>query len=209
MQSLREVALDFLREAIFSGHLKPGDHLVERELSELLGISTTPIKEALRILSHDGIVVTVPRRGTYVSELVDTSIEEFMMLKSVLEGLASRLAATKITDEEIKVLSKQLDVMKELTEAKEASKLVGANFKFHMLIREAAKSPMLFKTVNNVASFDNAFRKRALAHDYEMEKGFIEHSEIFHAIKNRTPDLAENLMKKHLMRTAANVLKKN
>ncbi|MCM3759361.1 GntR family transcriptional regulator [Alkalihalobacillus oceani] len=207
IKSLRDVALEFLREAIFSGHCKPGDHLKERELSQMLGISTTPVKEALRVLSYEGLVVTVPRKGTYVSELVDTSIEEFMMLKAILEGLASRLAALKITEDELKELEAQVAIMKQLTEAKEAERLLKVNFNFHMKIREAAKNPILLQTVNNVRAFDNAFRKRALKHDSEVAEGFSEHYDIYQAIKERDPDAAEEVMKKHIMRTAANVLK--
>ncbi|MFB4165309.1 GntR family transcriptional regulator [Alteribacillus sp. JSM 102045] len=206
IKSLRDVALEFLREAIFTGHYQPGDHLKERDLSKLLGISTTPIKEALRVLSHDGLVETVPRKGTFVSELVETSIEEFMMLKSVLEGLAAKLAALKITDDEVKVLEKQVAEMEKLTKAKEVEKLVSVNFKFHRLIREAANNPMMFQTLNNVVALDIAFRKRALKYDMEIEKGFLEHNEIFQSIKTGKAELAEELMKKHIMRTAVNVL---
>ncbi|NEU32259.1 GntR family transcriptional regulator [bacterium LRH843] len=206
IKSLRDVALEFLREAIFIGYYKPGDHLKEREISKLLGISTTPVKEALRILGHEGIVETIPRKGTFVSELIDTSIEEFMMLKAELEGLASRLAALKITDHEIEGLSKQIEIMRALTHSGDHENIVRENFKFHMLIREAAKSPMLCITVNNVVAFDNAFRKRALRHQVEIEEGFLEHKKIYEAIKDRNADLAEDVMKNHIMRTAAHVL---
>lgn len=206
IKSLREVVLEFLREAIFSGYFKPGDHLVERELSELLDISTTPIKEAFRILEHEGLVKTVPRKGTYVSEILDTSIEEVMMLRAVLEGFAVNLAAKKITDEEMTVLERQIKVMKELTEARDAEKLVEENYKFHQLIREAAKSPMILKMVNNVVAFDNAFRKRALKNTLEIEEGFQEHYAIFKAIVNRNGTQAEQLMKNHIMRTVTHVL---
>lgn len=208
IKSLREVALEFLREAIYLGHFKPGHHLVERELSELLGISTTPIKEAFRVLEHEGLVETVPRKGTYVSELIDTSIEEFMMLKASLEGLASNLAAKKIKDDEKKVLERQIEIMRELTIIKDVENLVKENYKFHLHIREIAKSPMILKTINNVAIFDNAFRKRALKDTIEIEEGFIEHHAIFKAIVNRDSNLAEKLMKNHILRTATDVLSK-
>lgn len=208
IQSLRDVALDFLREAIYTGYYKPGHHLKERELSELLGISTTPIKEALRVLSSDGLVETVPRKGTYVAELVDTSLEEFMMVKAVLEGLAAKLAAEKITDEELEVLEKQVNLMKKLKEMKVTEQLVEANEKFHELIREAAKSPIMFQTLNGVLAFDHAFRKRALQDEFEVEEGFQEHFHIFQAIKAKVPEVAEELMKNHLMRTVKYVLKK-
>ena len=209
MKSLRDVVIEFLKEAIFIGHYKPGDQLVERELSDLLGISTTPIKEALRVLSHDGLLATIPRKGTYVSRLVDTSIEEFMMVKAVLEGLAAKLAAIKITEKELESLEKQILIMKKHSEDKDYDLLVAANLKFHLIIREAARNPILFQTLNNVISFDNAFRKRALKHNMEVVEGFNEHNQIFQAIKNRDPNLSEKLMKDHIMRTAVDVLNKD
>jgi DNA-binding GntR family transcriptional regulator len=209
MKSLRDVVIEFLKEAIFIGHYKPGDQLVERELSDLLGISTTPIKEALRVLSHDGLLETIPRKGTYVSRLVDTSIEEFMMVKAVLEGLAAKLAAIKITEKELESLEKQILIMKKHSEDKDYDLLVAANLKFHLIIREAARNPILFQTLNNVISFDNAFRKRALKHNMEVVEGFNEHNQIFQAIKNRDPNLSEKLMKDHIMRTAVDVLNKD
>src|SRR5690625_1851242 len=208
MQPLREIVLEFLREAIFSGHYKPGDHLVERELSTLLGISTTPIKEALRILGHEGLVETIPRKGTFVSELINTSIEELMMLKATLEGLASKLAAEKATDDEIRLFEKQIDKMKQLTKVKDKEKLVHENFMFHMLIRETAKSPLLLQTVNHVRAFDNAFRNRSLQYNVEVEEGYREHKAILQTIKKRKPELAKKLMEKHIMRTVEDVLDK-
>ncbi len=93
IESLRDIATVSLRDAIISGTLKPGEHLKERDLSDKMGISTTPIKEALRILSYEGLVETVPRKGTYVSELVNSSIEEVLLLRANLEGLSAFLAA--------------------------------------------------------------------------------------------------------------------
>src|SRR5699024_9298590 len=99
-----EIVVESLREAIVTGQLKPGEHLIERDLSEQMGISTTPIKEAFRILGNEGLVITIPRKGTYVSELVETNIKEVSMLRAVIEGLSAELAAVKINEEQIKKL---------------------------------------------------------------------------------------------------------
>ena len=208
IRSLRDIVVEKLREAIVSGHFKPGDHLVERELSELIGVSTTPIKEALRILGHEGLVETIPRKGTFVSELAETSIEEVQLVRSAIEGLAARLAALKATDEQLKRLEAQIHLMEGLLENEDVDQLIEENTNFHILIREIAGSPMISRMLLNIASFDKAFRKRALKVNEEKQGGYSEHREIYEAIKSKDPDLAEERMKRHILRTVTNVLKK-
>lgn len=205
IKSLRDIVVEALREAIVSGNLKPGERLKERELSEVMGISTTPIKEAFRILGHEGLVVTIPRKGTFVSEVVNSTIEEVLMLRANLEGMAARLAAKKITTQELKALQDKIRLMESL-KGKDTDQLVQENTEFHELIRKAAKNPMLYNMLSNISAFDKAFRKRALKLEVEVHEGFNEHWEIFKAIKAKNPDLAEAKMKDHILRTAQNVL---
>ncbi|GAB7387011.1 GntR family transcriptional regulator [Bacillaceae bacterium] len=207
VKSLRDIALEKIRSAIIAGEFKPGDHLKERELAQAMGISTTPIKEALRILNHEGLVETLPRKGTFVSKMVDSSIEEVLMLKANLEGFCARLAAVKMTEGELQALESQVRRMEQLMQQKEKEQLVEANTQFHMMIRSAAKNPIIYQMVMNVVAFDKAFRSRALQYHVEIEEGFTEHKLIFEAIRQRDPDLAEARMKAHIMRTAENVLK--
>ncbi|MDQ0338103.1 DNA-binding GntR family transcriptional regulator [Caldalkalibacillus uzonensis] len=207
IKSLRDIALEAIKEAIVSGRFKPGDHLKERELSEMMGISTTPIKEALRILGNEGLVRTIPRKGTFVSELVNTSIEEILMLKAYLEGLCARLAAMKATDHELELLEEQVKKMESLLKSNNIEKLAEENTAFHVLIRQISKNPMIIKILENVSTFDKAFRKRALKYQIEAHEGLNEHKGIFEAIKSKNPDLAEFRMKKHILRTLDNVLR--
>ncbi|WP_421617067.1 GntR family transcriptional regulator [Brevibacillus sp. TJ4] len=208
VKSIRDIAVESLREAIISGKLKPGDHLKERELSQAMGVSTTPIKEALRILGHEGLVETIPRKGTFVSELVNTTIEETLMLRASLEGLCARLAAIKITPEELKALEQKVTLMESLKETA-PDQLVHENTAFHTMIRQIAKNPMIYNILLNISAFDTAFRKRALQYRVEVQEGYVEHREIFEAIRQGDPDLAEMRMKKHIMRTTENVLRMN
>ena len=206
VKSIRDIAVESLREAIISGKLKPGEHLKERELSQAMGVSTTPIKEALRILGHEGLVETVPRKGSFVSELVNTTIEETLMLRASLEGLCARLAAIKITPDELQALESKVTLMESLKET-DPERLIGENTAFHMMIRQIAKNPMIFNILMNISAFDTAFRKRALQYRVEVQEGYIEHREIFEAIRDGDPDLAEKRMKHHIMRTTENVLR--
>jgi len=189
------------------GHLKPGEHLKERDLSEKMGISTTPIKEAIRVLSYEGLVDSIPRKGNFVSEFVDTSIEEILMLRAKLEGFSTRLATKKMTEEEINSLKKYIDIMEECLSNNDLDRLTEANSNFHNKIRSSTRNPLIYNMLKNVIQFDHSFRKRALSYDKEVELGVKEHRLIYEAIKERDSDLAEERIVKHIERTAINVLK--
>lgn len=207
IKSLRQMVVESLREAIVTGQFKPGDSLKERELSKTMGVSTTPIKEAFRILEHEGLIQTIPRKGAFVSELADTSIHEIQMLRAAVEGVCARLVAVKATEEQLDALEAQIELMEELLNSDQTEQLVEENTNFHTMIRETANSPLLARVLLNVASFDKAFRKRALKDVREVKEGYAEHREIFEAIKSRDAELSEKLIKQHIMRTVEDVLK--
>ncbi|MGM7720757.1 GntR family transcriptional regulator [Metabacillus sp. Hm71] len=206
VKSLRDIVVESLREAIVTGRFQPGEHLKERELSEIMGVSTTPIKEAFRMLGYEGLVETVPRKGTYVSDLAETSIQEVQMLRSAVEGVCAKLAAMKLTEKDEMALKQQIEKMERLLKENKVDQLVEENTKFHRLIKEAAKSPMVSQVSDNISSFDKAFRKRALMEQSELQSGFSEHKKIVEAILSRDPELAEKVMKQHILRTAQDVL---
>jgi DNA-binding GntR family transcriptional regulator len=208
VKSLRDVVVETIREAIIEGHFQPGEHLKERELSEKMRVSTTPIKEAFRVLGQEGLIETIPRKGTFVSKVLETNIEEIQLLRAAVEGLCAKLAAIKITDSEQVKLEKQIKLMESLLEDNEVDLLVEENTHFHKRIRELADSPMVSKFSINLESFDKAFRKRALKKDSESKQGFLEHSAICKAICSKDSELAEKLMKQHIMRTIKDVLNK-
>ncbi|KMK74717.1 GntR family transcriptional regulator [Alkalihalobacillus pseudalcaliphilus] len=207
VKSLRDIVAESLREAIVTGKLQPGEHLKERELSSLMGVSTTPIKEAFRMLGREGLVETIPRKGTYVSNVAESTIQEVQMLRAVLEGLCAKLAAQKITEQQKVKMKEQITKMEQLLEAKEIDRLIEANTRFHQIIKEAAASTMINQVLENTASLDKAFRKRALMNDSELKYGFVEHKKVYEAIIHHHDELAEHLMKDHILRTLHDVLK--
>ncbi|MBD1379412.1 GntR family transcriptional regulator [Metabacillus arenae] len=206
VKSLREIVVESLREAIVTGRFKPGEHLKERELSEVMGVSTTPIKEAFRMLGYEGLVETIPRKGTYVSELAETSIQEVQMLRAAVEGVCAKLAAIKLTEKNEVDLKNQIEYMEYLLSKNEVDRLVEENTKFHSLIKEAADSPMISQILDNISSFDKAFRKRALEEESELHEGFTEHKRIYNAVTSKDPKLSEKVMKQHILRTVHDVL---
>ncbi|WP_185970872.1 GntR family transcriptional regulator [Alkalicoccobacillus porphyridii] len=206
IKSLREIAVEKIKEAIVSGHFLPGDHLKERELSQLMGISTTPIKEAFRILGNEGFVKTVARKGTYVSEYANTSIEEILLLRASIEGLCCRLAVMKMSDSDLTLLGQQVEKMNQLKEDEDVEALVQQNTAFHEMIVHFADNAMIKNMLDNVRAFDQAFRKRALSYQKEIIEGYAEHMAIFEAIKKRDANQAEQRMKQHILRTTEFIL---
>ncbi|WP_135554738.1 GntR family transcriptional regulator [Paenibacillus cymbidii] len=206
VQSLRDIVLDSLRVAITTGYLKAGDHLKERELSERMGISTTPIKEAFRILEYEGLVKTHPRKGTFVNESIDTLLNEILHLRAAVESLAARLAASKVTDEECERFRSVLADMSDKAANKNRDGLAAANERFHALVRETCGNPLIVNILTTISAFGSGFRKRALEFDSEMALGFQEHRAIIEAIVSRDPELAEQKMKQHIVRTIRDVL---
>jgi DNA-binding GntR family transcriptional regulator len=200
-RSVRDVVYEKLKEAILMEQYKPGFHLNERELARQFRISTTPLKEALRLLEQEGLVVTRPRVGSYVSKDIMTSIEEINLVRAALEGVAVRLAAAKITEAEIEQLRLALGEMDKYTKEKNAEKLVGANDYFHKLIRSFAKNNYVSKQIEAIRSFDLSFRKKALSHVDEFDRAFSEHQQIYLQIAARNPVAAEKAMKVHIHRT--------
>ncbi|WP_043929757.1 GntR family transcriptional regulator [Bacillus sp. EB01] len=207
IKSLRDIVLESLRESIITGKIKPGEHLKERQLAEAMGISTTPIKEALRILSHEGLVETYPRKGAYVSHMVETSIAEILMVRASLESLSARLCTDKIDEKGLRELEVQINRMEHIVRSKDTERLSLENTKFHQMIQQGAENPVIKQMLSVIVNYDNMFRKKALSLEMEVEEGFAEHRKIFEAIRDRDSELAEKRMKDHIMRTTTHVMK--
>ncbi len=200
-QSIREMVYDTLREAILSGRISPGSRLKERDIAGQLGVSTTPLKEALRLLHQEGLVVTLPRRGTFVSNHIMTSIEEVTWARSALEGVAARLAALKITDDECRELEAVIKQMRVLTDKRDFEQLLVMNETFHEMIREIARNDYVIQQVTAVRAYDQALRQKALSDLGELERAYADHHLIFEKITNRDADGAEDAMRNHIRRT--------
>ena len=148
VRSLRDRAYDDIRDAILTGALNPGQRIKERDVAAEMGISTTPVKEALRRLEQEGLVVSQPRRGAVVGPLVLTPDSEILELRADLEGLAARLAAHKMTVAEKEALRTQLVETERPAAGGDAIQpelVVDATLEFHRLIHEGSKNPFLIR----------------------------------------------------------------
>ena len=157
-QPLREVVCETLRDAIRKGTLKPGERLMEIQLAEELGVSRTPVREAIRKLELEGYVIMMPRRGTYVANLSIRDVNEVFEIRTSLDSLASGLAAERITDEELERLQRLLVAIGGYIEANDMEKIVETDTEFHDLLYQASRNSRLVGIIFNLREQLTRFR---------------------------------------------------
>lgn len=165
---VRDGVYEKLKETILIQRYKPGAHLIEQLLARQFNVSTTPVKNVPGLLKQEVLVVTRNRKGTFVSNNIMNWIEEINLVKAALEGIAARLAATKITEEKIQQLGKVIKMMKRYTKKKETPKIIEINARFHGLIRTFARNNYICKQIESICSVDRRFRKIALSRSGEL-----------------------------------------
>jgi len=200
-RSITDLVCDTLRKNIVEGRYAPGAQLKEREVALEIGVSTTPVKAALQRLALEGLVTSVPMRGSFVAENLGTQISEFGLIRAALEGTAAYLAALKADADGIERLRKQLETMQRLTEARDLERLISANAAFHDIIHSIASNPTLRQVSEMVRYYDTVTRPRVLADEGQMLRGLVDHQAVFAAIEGRSPLLADERMRAHVLRT--------
>lgn len=195
---LRELVLEAIREAIINGTLKPRERLMEIQLAEDLGVSRTPVREALRKLEMEGFIVMVPRKGAYVADLTFKDIADVFEIRSALEGLAASLAAERITDEELEDMERLLVQKAEAIANNDLEKLVIVDTKFHDAIYKASRNERLSIIINNLREQIQRFRATTLAYPGRMEASLYEHRGIMEALQSRDVLLSRQLAGEHI-----------
>jgi len=201
VRSLRDRAYDDIREAILTGALQPGERIKERDVAAQMGISTTPVKEALRRLEQDGLVVSQPRRGAVVGPLVQTGPAEILQIRAHLEALAARLAAEKMTVERKQTLAAELHDLEALYHSGTAGDVVAeATNAFHHSIRDGAENVFLERFLDTLAPFDRTIRIRSTLDPGEAGQDVREHRAMLDAIVAGDGATAERVMYEHIHR---------
>jgi len=204
---LREIVFESIRSAIISGVLKPGERLMEVQLAEKLGVSRTPIREAIRKLELEGLVVMMPRKGAYVADLSIKDITDVLEIRAALEGLASGLAALRITDEEIEELELTAVQFNQALEEGNVELMIQKDIEFHDIIIKATRNEKLLQISNNLREQVQRFRVMYINKTNKAKQLAKEHYEIAEAISNRNIDLAERLAKNHIENAENNIMK--
>jgi DNA-binding GntR family transcriptional regulator len=205
--TFKTVALKQIKEAIQSGKLKPGDRIVEAELAREMGISRFPIREAISSLEKEGILVTLPFRGTHVTQLDENDLEELYTIRSALEELAIRLLMEKITSKQIQKLESILAVMEKATHKGKVGRLIFGDMQFHQAICELSGHRRLLEIWLTLK--DQLRSSIALEEHYHggPEQLLRTHYPLIEAIKKGDSSLAEKRIREHLF-DALQIVKK-
>ena len=200
ISSLRDQAANIIRTMILGGELQSGDKISERHVSSILKISTTPIKEALRVLQSEGLITTVPRKGSFVTKDIKGEIVQLTFLRSAVDGVAAYFAAECATEEQITRMQRYLDEAKVIVREKgETPKLSKVNDAFHEVVREAAGSFLIVNIGANMRAIDNSIRRRVNNQDFAGAlRRHKEHQNILDLIAKHKPKEAEEAMLKHI-----------
>lgn len=203
--TLRDHVHRALRMAILSGKFAVNEKLNERQLAEELGVSTTPLKEALRLLESEGLVSTLPRRGVVVL-YSRTWAEEMILARAALESMISRLAAQRVSDSGAKGLRETADAMAVASETANVDDLISLNEVFHEQIHVASQCSYMGRLIDRQKFYDDGTRRIIHSDPAERARALAEHTAIADAIIDRSPDAAEKAMRTHVIRSGEHYL---
>lgn len=202
MSQAGELAYQAIREAIAEGRFVAGARLREEELSSSIGVSRTPVREALRRLSAEGIVEFLPNRGAHVASWSDTDLEEIFELRATLEGLAAQRAAARITPEVLAELDRLATEMEErLGDRSERARfeIAQRNNEFHSLVLEASESRQLVTTTRGVIQVALVHRTFSRYSERALARSFAHHRELIEALSAGDAGWSGSVMRSHIL----------
>lgn len=195
---LREVVFNTLRDAILKGELDPGEHLMEVQLANRLGVSRTPIREAIRQLETEGLVVMTPRKGAVVAEITQKDLTDVLEVRKTLEELAVELACNKITKDEIQQLMDCDDRFCDALKNNELTVIADIDEQFHDIIYDATGNKRLIQLLNNLRQQMYRYRLEYIKDDNKWDVLKEEHKKLVRAIEEKDIDTAKAVMGSHI-----------
>jgi DNA-binding GntR family transcriptional regulator len=196
----RERVLEKLRQAILSGRFQPGQRLVERELVEQLGVSRTPIREALRKLELEGLVTTVPYKGPVVTRPTLRDAQELYEVRAALEGQATALLARCARPEDVERLEQHVRAAEEAVRAGDVQAVLAANNAFHDELAGRCGNALLESLIDNLRNRIILLRVESLSAPGRPPRSVAEHREIVDHVRAHDPEGARRAMEQHILR---------
>lgn len=206
--SLKDRIYEALKETIASINIYEGEsapRLDERQLSESLGVSRTPVREALARLEQEGLVRIVPRRGVFIARKTRQEILEMITVWAALESMAARLITERATDEEISSLRDIFATDEGEKPQANIDEYSGRNIRFHQAILRLSKSDLLNSMTETLFLHMRSIRARTIGENNRASRSIIDHMNIIEALERRDTDLAERLVRQHTLDLAAHV----
>lgn len=207
-QNISEDLVVYIKQQILNGDLNPGDRIVETKLARELGISQTPVREALRQLQGEGVVSILPNKGPIVRTLDIQDAYEIYSIRSMLEGLAIRLATQISTDQEFMELEQFYNQMKTKLTDDSVAYLLHDSSHIHETIINMSRHSRLISMYKSI-SFQISLINRLVGAKSTKQKEIDEHLELIEALKRKDPDHAEETMRRHIYNSYCNFIKLN
>ena len=204
--SLEEKVYLSLEEQIISQKLRPGESVTEMKLSRELGVSRTPVREALQRLDREGLIKLIPNKGAVVLGISEQDLIDIYKIRMRLEGLAARIAAEKRDEELCRELHDNVELTEFYMTKGNIEKVKNLDSEFHDIIYRCCESRMLGKTLSELHRYIASYRKLSLAVSGRIDRSLSEHREIYEAIVGGNADAADALMSKHVERALENLL---
>jgi len=195
-----------LRQLILTQQLKPGDRLIQNDLATQLGVSRTPIREALQQLASEGLVMISPYKGATVAEFAPEEIEAIYHVRIALESYAARLVARNITDEEIEQLRSLLDAMKRAFTDGKPDELLDVNREFYITLYQATGQQRLYDMILNHIDLSRLYRRMYFYLGHLAVNTVREHEKIIAVVAQHDEDAAEILIRTGLEETAVGLV---
>ncbi|MEK5442600.1 GntR family transcriptional regulator [Fredinandcohnia sp. FSL W7-1320] len=196
--STRDYVYEVLKENIISLKLEPGRSISEKEISEMINVSRTPVREAFVKLAQEDLLEVYPQRGTYISLIDLKHVEEARFIREHLERAAVKEACYKLSSENLLKLKNNLSLQILCVEEKNYTRLYELDEEFHHTITTESGRPLIWNVIQQMNAHLNRFRMLSLAANYNWELILSQHQTIITAIEERNPELAEKAMEEHL-----------
>jgi DNA-binding GntR family transcriptional regulator len=206
--SLREQAYAALKQAIMDADIyahREEIRLDERQLSQALGVSRTPIREAMSLLEQEGFLRTSPRRGVFIVRKTKKQIIEMIEMWAALESMSARLATLNASDADIQALRHMFDGFLNSAPAEHIDEYSDANIAFHQAIIRLSGSHLMGKTIENLFIHVRAIRRMTISQRDRAARSIIDHMQIIEALERRDTELAERLVREHSLNLATHV----
>ncbi len=200
-QPLRDMVFDVLMNAIMQGQLSPGERLLEVQLADEMGVSRTPVREAIRRLELEGFVVMVPRKGAYVAGLSIDDVESVYEIRTALETLAVRLAAQRMEAADYEQLDELAGKMQQTWQEGDVDNWVNLDARFHELLYTFSRNERLISMMSNIMEQLSRYRIISLANVEVRQNSLNEHQTLIEALKRRDSDAAADAAAHHIENT--------
>lgn len=205
--SLRGRVYNKIREDILIGNYEENEELREVAIGEEMGVSRTPVREALRQLELEGLVQIIPNKGAYVTGITAKDVKDIYMIRSKLEGLCALWATEHITPEQMEELEENIYLSKFHLEKGHSDQNTELDNRFHEILYKACDSKMLEHQLHAFHDYVLRVRKHTLSHYQRSSESVKEHEAIFLAIKNKQGEEAERLANQHVINAFKNIVK--